>query len=153
VIYTLDEKTKEVLNEEALRTIARLTYIRPENLRLTTNSAGDNFHASIMVREGESNGFCLCNFALAPMPGNDLILVSHEVSVSRFQRGRGIGTLMASYREEIARKAGAEVLVATVREDNIVERTLLLKQGWKTTGSFASNYMEKHVVEFWSKQL
>lgn len=69
--------------------------------------------------------------SLSFMPGNARVLISHGVYVVDHHRGQGFGLRYAQIREKCAREAGATLLLATVRNDNAPERSLLRKLGWK----------------------
>lgn len=71
------------------------------------------------------------HFRLTFMPGNRRVLISSHVVIRDEFRGKGIGRKMLAMREEIARECGANLVLATVREDNSIEIHLLESSGWK----------------------
>lgn len=70
-------------------------------------------------------------FKLTLMPGNRRVLISSGVVVNEGDRGKGYGKKMLAMREEIAKYAGINLLLATVREDNAREIHILETNGWK----------------------
>lgn len=99
----------------------------------------------------EENSFLASNafgeFRLTFMPGNRRVLISSHVVVKATLRGKGIGRKMLNMREEIAREAGVNLLLATVREDNAIEIHLLETSGWK-------RYNQRETgVCLWGKEL
>src|SRR5271163_4328452 len=70
-------------------------------------------------------------FQLTFMPGNRRVLISSNVRVYFEYRGKGYGRKGLALREEIAREAGVNLLMATVRNDNVIENHLLSTSGWK----------------------
>lgn len=70
-------------------------------------------------------------FTLSFMPGNRRVLISSDSYVIERERGQGLGRKLLKMREEIAREAGVNLLLATVREDNAIEIHLLETSGWK----------------------
>lgn len=83
----------------------------------------------------EENSFLASNtqtvFRLTFMPGNRRVLISSQVQVDLALRGKGLGRKYLAIREEVAREAGVNLLLATVREDNTIEIHLLETSGWK----------------------
>ena len=72
----------------------------------------------------------IARFSLSFMPGNRRVLISHGVEVVPEKRGMGTGRKLLKMREEIAREAGANLILATVRNDNAAESHLLETSGW-----------------------
>ena len=70
-------------------------------------------------------------YSLSFMPGNRRILISHYVAVDPEMRGKGFGKRYLQQREEIAKEAGVNLLLATVRNDNEAEVHLLRTNGWR----------------------
>lgn len=83
----------------------------------------------------EGRSFTVCTsvgrWAMSFLPGNRRILIFHDVFVEPSQRGRGHGRKWLKLREEMARECGANLLQATVKDDNIVEIHLLRSEGWR----------------------
>ena len=71
------------------------------------------------------------NFSLSFMPGNRRVLISHKVFIHPASRNRGLGKKLLAMREELAREAGINLLLATVKNDNEVEIHLLKKAKWE----------------------
>lgn len=86
-------------------------------------------------------------FSMSLMPGNKRIVISHGVKVDEDFRGQGIGKRLLALREEVAREAGINLLLATVRDDNAVEIHLLEAAGWKRL------LQRKTGVSLWGKEL
>lgn len=87
------------------------------------------------------------SYRLTIMPGNRRVLISSNVWVTPEKRGHGLGRKLLAQREEVAKEAGCNLILATVRNDNAVEVHLLESAGWKrftnrTTG-----------VSLWGKEL
>jgi len=70
-------------------------------------------------------------FSLTFMRGNRRVLISHSVKVDVEARGQGIGRRFLNEREAIAAEAGINLLLATVRNENLPEVHLLETSGWK----------------------
>lgn len=87
-------------------------------------------------------------FRLSFMPGNRRVLISSNVIVFEHERGKGVGRRLLGLREECARECGANLLLATVREDNPIEIHLLETSGWKRL-----NKRETTGVCLWGKEL
>jgi|SRR5690348_94412 len=87
------------------------------------------------VNEVDSHSFKIENetthFTLTFMPGNKRVLISSNVKVYPEFQGKKYGTKYLLMREEIAREAKCNLILATVREDNSIEIHLLEKHGWK----------------------
>ena len=86
-------------------------------------------------------------FRLSLMPGNRRVLISHSVTIYPAYRGKGIGRKYLKLREEIAREAGINLLLATVRNDNLAETHLLQSEGWKKLTDRNTG------VSLWGKEL
>jgi len=87
-------------------------------------------------------------FVLTFLPGNRRVLVSHGVEILSEFRGKGLGRELLRLRESCAIKAGVNLLMATVRNDNAPEIHLLETDGW----SKVSDRRETGVA-LWIKQL
>jgi ribosomal protein S18 acetylase RimI-like enzyme len=109
-----------------------------------TESCDGSYHAFVPGQEtGDSS-----EFRLSFLPGNRRILISHGVRIPEDRRGKGLGQKYLRMREEIAREAGVNLLLATVREDNPVEKHLLRKHGWEKL-----IYRRGTGVSLWAKRL
>lgn len=71
------------------------------------------------------------SYSLSFLPGNRRVLISHYVKMDSGERGKGFGQRYMKIREQIAREAGANLMLATVRNDNAIEIHLLKKFGWR----------------------
>src|SRR6266850_4093526 len=87
-------------------------------------------------------------FSLTFMPGNRRVLISHGVEVFFAFRGMGLGTEMCKVREQLARKAGVTLLLATVRDDNSAELRVLERCEWKRL-----THNEANNCSLWGKQI
>jgi GNAT superfamily N-acetyltransferase len=86
-------------------------------------------------------------FELTIMPGNRRVLISQHSLIYPEHRGKGHGRKYLETREEIARAADCNLLLATVRNDNAVEIHLLESHGWKRYNSRDTG------VSLWGKEL
>lgn len=86
-------------------------------------------------------------FELTLMPGNSRVLISQKSIVYPEFRGLGLGKQYLELREEVARKASCNLLLATVRNDNAVEIHLLESHGWKRYNNRDTG------VSLWGKEL
>lgn len=87
------------------------------------------------------------SFELTIMPGNRRVLISQHSFIRPECRGMGHGQRYLQAREEIARYAGCNLMLATVREDNAIEIHLLEKHGWKRFNTRDTG------VSLWGKEL
>jgi GNAT superfamily N-acetyltransferase len=90
------------------------------------------------------NGY---RFSLSFMPGNRRILISHDTHVDPEKRDQGLGKKMLGFKEVLAKDAGVNLLLATVRNDNHIEIHLLEKAGWTRLLN------RKTGVSLWGKEL
>ena len=86
-------------------------------------------------------------FSLSFMPGNRRVLVSHGTVVEKEYRNKGIGKRLAAVKQELAREAGCNLLLGTVRNDNFVQEHQMRKDGWERLLN------RKTGVSLWGKQL
>src|SRR5271167_3732753 len=99
--------------------------------------AGDAFH--VEMRDYQ--------FSLTLMPGNRRVLISHRVFIAPECRGRGLGKQLLLLREVVAKEAGCNLILATVRDTNSTEVHLLETRGWK-------RYNQRDTgVSLWGKEL
>jgi GNAT superfamily N-acetyltransferase len=70
------------------------------------------------------------SFKVGMMPGNRRVLISFASFVQPSERGKGLGQRLLRLRQDVAREAGINLMLATVRDDNRVERHLLRKAKW-----------------------
>jgi GNAT superfamily N-acetyltransferase len=109
--------------------------LRTRNLFVGSN--GDTVHAA------NTYGF----FSLTLMPSNCRVLISSHVQVHEIYRGKGNGRKLLNLREEIAKEIGCNLILATVRNDNVVESHLLKSSGWQQFNSRDTG------VSLWGKEL
>jgi len=72
----------------------------------------------------------VAKFSMSFMPGNRRTIITHGVLVEPQFRNRGEGRKLLQLRENLAKEAGVNLLLATVKNDNIVEIHLLQTSGW-----------------------
>jgi hypothetical protein len=87
------------------------------------------------------------HFGMSFLPGNRRIIVSHDSVIFSWAQNQGHGQRFLAMREEMAREAGANLLMATVRNDNEIENHLLTKHGWTRMLN------RKTGVSLWAKEL
>jgi hypothetical protein len=87
-------------------------------------------------------------FSLTFMAGNRRVLISHDVRINSASRGKGLGRKMLQMRQEIAREAGVNLILATVKNENSIENHLLESDGWK-------KFLDRKEtgVSLWGKEL
>lgn len=101
--------------------------------------------------EGKYNIKCYYDegyFSVGLMPGNRRILVSFGSFVQPEFRNKGLGRKMLRLRQEVAREAGINLMLATVRDDNKIERHLLRRAGWQILAP-----RPETGVSMWAKKL
>jgi ribosomal protein S18 acetylase RimI-like enzyme len=86
-------------------------------------------------------------FVLCPLYGEYPIMESCEVTIHPEFRGQGHGKRQHLNRKMIAKAAGAEMLIACVRNDNAPEIAILNGFGWQRI----STVNETHSL--WSRRL
>jgi len=94
-----------------------------------SNTYGNTF--SFNIKCAESKNIQIAGFSLEKMPSCDRILLSTHSWVSRKYQKIGLGTLLNQMRIDIAKRLGYKILMCTNREDNIAQRRILSKNGWK----------------------
>lgn len=90
----------------------------------------------------------VAKFSMSFMPGNRRTIISHGVLVEPEFRNKGEGRKLLKLREELAKEAGVNLLLATVKNYNKVEVHLLKTSGWKR---FTNRRDTK--TSLWGKQL
>jgi len=88
------------------------------------------------------------HFSIGFLPGNRRVLVSHYSYINHDARNKGFGKRLLIVREEVAKAAGVNLLLATVKNENAVEVHLLKSNGWKR---FTNRRDTK--TSLWGKQL
>lgn len=93
-------------------------------------------------------GYCELN----PFPGCNQIVVSNHAFVYPEHRGKGHG--FANHQKRVARatKLGYNLIVCTVRANNIAEKKILTKGDWTKALEF-TNTESGNQVELWYKEL
>jgi len=87
-------------------------------------------------------------FSVGLMPGNRRILISFGSFIEPEHRGMGLGKRLLRLRQDVAREAGINLMLATVRDDNRIERHLLRRAGW-----FILAPRPETRVSLWAKRL
>lgn len=87
-------------------------------------------------------------FSVGLFPGNRRILISYDSHVEPAFRNQGLGQKFLRVRQEVAREAGINLMLATVRDDNLVERRLLKRAGWQILAP-----RPETGVSMWAKRL
>lgn len=100
------------------------------------------------MRFSNENGFCELN----PFPGCNQILVSNHAFVYPEKRDKGEGRKNHQLRVQRAVDLGYDVLLCTVRANNIRELAILSGEGWTKILEF-TNSETLHNVEMWAKKL
>lgn len=90
-------------------------------------------------------GSVAAKFSLVPMINCCGIVVSTQAEVTSGFQGKGLGTLLNSFRIDLARHKGYGVLLCTDVESNEPQRRVLKKNGWKDIFKFV-NPRTKNVV-------
>lgn len=85
------------------------------------------------------------SFELMPMINCCGICVSTMAQVNKDYRGKGLGTLLNSFRIDLARHLGYSLLLCTDDMANVNQRTILQKNGWKDIHTFF-NARTQHTV-------
>jgi GNAT superfamily N-acetyltransferase len=88
------------------------------------------------------------HFKVGMMPGNRRVLISFDSFVQPASRGQGLGKKFLRIRQDVAREAGINLMLATVRDDNRIERHLLRRAGW-----FVLSPRPETGVSLWAKRL
>lgn len=120
--------------QETLYLLSRSLKTRGFEVTATTTGVFDVVHAS-------------GHFTLTVMPGNRRVLISSNSTIKTSEQGRGLGRKMLNLREDIAKEAGFNLLLATVRNDNAIEIHLLETSGWKRFTNRDTG------VSLWGKEL
>lgn len=85
------------------------------------------------------------------------LAVSHGVSVGEGRRGKGIGGAQHVERLDWANLYGLSYLLCTVNKNNLAERKILSKNGWKKLDDFRTqNSSEQEygsIVEIWGRKM
>lgn len=87
---------------------------------------------------------------LDTLPGCSQIAVSHSVFLPPDRRGNKIGTLANKSRQDTAfDELNYDMMICTIDQANIVQRSILVTNGWECLASFKSR-KTGHTVELWA---
>lgn len=100
------------------------------------------------MRFADKYGF----YELNPFPGCNQVVVSNHVLIYPEYRGKGIGQIQHHERLQKARELGYNLMLCTVRAENMAEKHILKKMGWTQHTAFESNETGNN-VELWSISL
>ena len=92
----------------------------------------------------------IVTFSMSFMYGCKGILISHGMEVSAVWRGQGIAKRLQSLKERIAKDLKASVLMATVRDDNEAEKSVI--KNWKLVDVF-TNFRTGNVINIYTRQV
>lgn len=92
----------------------------------------------LIVVNSSGNKTTIAEWTLTELPGCSGVCVSHASKVDSRFRGKGIGTLLNTYRQLQAEEMGYAVLLCTYRLDNTGQKKVLDKNGWETILSFTN---------------
>lgn len=101
-----------------------------------------------MIRVSNLVGF----YELNPFPGSNQIVVSNHAFIKPEYRGKGFGQKQHKERLDYAKYLGYDLIICTVRSDNLVEKHILQKFNWLYAQSFKSTETE-HELELWTRKL
>lgn len=80
----------------------------------------------------------IASFTLVQLNGCCGICVSTGALVDTNFQGKGLGTLLNNFRQEIAKCQGYTVLLCTDQDKNERQRAILKKNGWKDVYKFTN---------------
>ena len=101
---------------------------------------------------GASRYVVVSAFSMKEFPGCCGIVVFYHASVAEDFRGKGLGKLLLTLREESARKAGYTQAYATVLESNKAELAILGAAKWESMDRF-ENQRTRNIVVSLKKSL
>ena len=90
------------------------------------------------------------HYELSPFPGNGSVCISHGAFIKPWYRGKGHGKAQHASRLDQARKLGYTYIVATIRDDNTAEVSIVQKQGWRQLDDICDG---EYGVSLWGMQL
>lgn len=91
-------------------------------------------------------------YELNPFPGSNQIVVSNHAFIRPEFRGQGLGHKQHRERLQKAKALGYDLIICTVRTDNVVERHILLKNGWTFIQRFRSTETN-HELDLFTRRL
>jgi len=99
----------------------------------------------------QGSKFPVAKFFLRPLDGCPCAaILSYEAWVDEKHRGKGLGTILLRIRTEAIKDAVFTLALATVRSDNLTERKMLYRAGWRRSTTFPSRYNGKHHIQLWT---
>lgn len=110
----------------------------------------NNFGASVNIMTEHKR---IAGFRMEQMQGCCAVLISFDTIVYEEYRGLGIGTLMQSMKEWIARKRGFVKIISTSTTDNEVQTSLLKSSGWTRLSKPFCNPKTDNVIVIWEKNV
>ena len=111
--------------------------VKKKNLKVTC-SIGDRmlmgakelgYNISFELTTPRSSHFI--SWEMSQLPGCCMYLTCFHMYITDKYRGKGLGTLLQSMKEEIARYLGYTFLICTVTDNNESQKKVLEKTGWK----------------------
>lgn len=100
------------------------------------------------MRFSNENGFCELN----PFPGCNQIVVSNHAFIFPEKRGKGEGRKNHQLRVQRAKDLGYDLVLCTVRSNNVRELAILTTEKWEKLTTF-KNSETGNMVELWMKLL
>lgn len=91
-------------------------------------------------------------FSLTSLPGNEEVFVSHNSYVVPELRANGFGQAMHKEKLELMSNYGGRYALATVDDENQIQKHIMEKNGWKILDSFLS-LCTCHKVLIYGRQL
>lgn len=77
-------------------------------------------------------------YFISNFPGNNELAVTHNVYIDPLYRGKGAGQKQHLERLAKIQEMGYVAAVCTVNAGNVVEKHILVKNGWKLVWTFIS---------------
>jgi GNAT superfamily N-acetyltransferase len=92
----------------------------------------------------------VAQFFLQPLAGCVCAAVlSYGSWIAEEHRGKGLGTVLLKIRTEAVKQSRYTLALATVRSDNLIEKKLLYRAGWRRGTTFPSTYSKEHHTQLW----
>lgn len=85
-----------------------------------------------MTRYSSENGY----YEFNQFPGCAQLIVSNHAFIRPDQRGKGFGQKQQLAKLELAAQLGYNAIICTVKENNVREKRILAKNGWKHVHTF-----------------
>jgi hypothetical protein len=89
-------------------------------------------------------------YELNPFPGCNQLVVSNHAFIKPEYRDRGHGGIQHRKRLQLIESLGYDAAICTVREDNVAEREILIKNGWTRVFSFRNSETD-HMISVYMK--